>query len=112
MIVALADGAAVGGGTACDLVRWLERRGGRAPLATAERALKRSLWAAADRLVRVGAATLEVEPVAATPSRANVRALELAGEPLGLLDRDQALPGAGASGTCTRRSSKRPACSP
>lgn len=88
VVLVLADGAAVGRGTAGELAQWLERKGGRAPIRAAERALKKSLWAVADRLARVGALALEVEPAAREPQRATFRAVELA-VPLGLLERDE-----------------------
>jgi len=86
--LALSGQGAVGGGTAGELVKWLSRRDGRAPIQAAERALKRSLWAVADRLVRVGALALEVEPAATDQGRATLRAVEIA-ERLGLLERDR-----------------------
>ncbi len=77
------------GGTAGDLLRWLERHGGRGPIRAAERALKKPLWSAADRLVRVGALAIEVVPPETDAATATFRAFEIAGETLGLLEREE-----------------------
>ncbi len=77
------------GGTAGDLLQWLERHGGRAPIRAAERALKKPLWSAADRLMRVGALAIDVVPPATDAATATFLAFELAGEPLGLLEREE-----------------------
>ena len=77
------------GGTAGELLEWLERHGGRAPIRAAERALKKPLWSAADRLVRVGALAIEVVPPETDAATATYRAFEIAGEPLGLLEREE-----------------------
>jgi primosomal protein N' (replication factor Y) len=76
------------GGLAEQLLEWLEARGGEAPLDTAARHFREPLWEVADRLVRVGAAELEVQPADAEPAMLVVRRLELAGEPLTLVERD------------------------
>ena len=76
------------GGLAEQLVEWLEGRGGEAPLDTAARHFRKPLWEVADRLARVGAAELSVEPAAAEPATLVERRLELAGEPLTLVERD------------------------
>ncbi len=89
VILTLVSSAGVTGGTAGELCRWLERRGGRAPARAAARALKKPVWSVADRLARVGALTFDVEPPPTRGGRSVSRAIELAGTPLGLLDRDQ-----------------------
>jgi len=86
-LIRLSD-AGVGGGTAGDLIRWLDRKGGRASMSSAARALQKPLWSVADRLVRIGAIRLDTESPPADISRATVRALELAEPRLGLLERD------------------------
>ena len=76
------------GGLAEELLEWVERKGGRVPLDTAARHFRKPLWEVADRLVRVGAAELVVEPAEAEPATLTERRLELAGEPLTLIERD------------------------
>ncbi|HEX7023382.1 MAG TPA: primosomal protein N' [Gemmatimonadales bacterium] len=76
------------GGLAEQLLEWLERRGGEAPLDTAVRHFRKPLWEVADRLARVGAAELTVEPAEAEPATLVERRLELAGEPLTLIERE------------------------
>jgi len=76
------------GGLAEQLLEWLDGRGGVAPLDTAARHFRKPLWEVADRLVRVGAAELEVQPAESEPSTLVERRLELAGEPLTLVERD------------------------
>ncbi|MFN0180670.1 MAG: primosomal protein N' [Gemmatimonadales bacterium] len=89
LMVTLVAGGPVTGGTAGELVRWLDRRGGRAALDQASRALKKPLWSVADRLVRVGALEMEVEPAGTDAARSVTKGLELAGPPLGLLERQE-----------------------
>ncbi len=76
------------GGLAEQLLDWVERKGGEAPLDSAARAFKRPLWEVADRLVRIGAAELRV--VAPDPGRGHTsdRHLTLAGERLTLIERE------------------------
>lgn len=76
------------GGLAEQLLEWLDGRGGAAPLDTAARHFRKPLWEVADRLARVGAAELVVEPAEAEPATLTERRLELAGEPLTLIERD------------------------
>jgi primosomal protein N' (replication factor Y) len=76
------------GGLAEQLVEWIEGRGGEAPLDTAARHFRKPLWEVADRLARVGAAELVVEPAEAEPGTLVERRLTLAGEPLTLIERD------------------------
>ncbi|MGQ0703311.1 MAG: replication restart helicase PriA [Gemmatimonadales bacterium] len=85
--VGRSGGRAVGG-LGGELLEWVERRGGEASLATAARALRKPLWEAADRLVRIGAAELVVVPVATEPAGAIERRLELVGERLTLVERN------------------------
>ncbi len=62
VIVEVAVSSRVPGGTGAEILRWLERKGGSAPVSAIGRALKRSVWDAVDRLARVGAVTLRIEP--------------------------------------------------
>jgi primosomal protein N' (replication factor Y) len=89
VVLRLIDGSSIGGGTAHELIRWLERRDGQSPIRTAERALKKSLWSVADRLVRVGALELLVRPPATEAASATERALELNDPRLSLLEREK-----------------------
>ena len=50
------------GGLAGDVLDWLARRGEAVPVSTATRALRRPLWDVLDRLARIGAVALRVEP--------------------------------------------------
>ncbi|HET9275419.1 MAG TPA: primosomal protein N', partial [Gemmatimonadales bacterium] len=87
VIVAVTGGMALGG-TAGDLLAYLAKKGGEAPLASAARALKKPLWDVADRLVRVGAAELRIEHPDPERSVSRERHLRLAGEPLTLIERE------------------------
>ena len=92
VIVALVPGAPgrsgrSHGGTAGELLAYLERKGGSAVLATAARALKKPLWEVADRLRRVGAVELTTESPDPRRSVAMARELRLAGERLTLIER-------------------------
>ncbi|MBP9899679.1 MAG: DEAD/DEAH box helicase family protein, partial [Gemmatimonadales bacterium] len=80
---------AVVGGTAGDLVEWLDRRGGSGTIQAASRALKKPLWEVADRLQRVGALSLEVVPPDTDGAAATTRTAAIVGEVLPLLARDQ-----------------------
>jgi len=62
VIAVLAPAARSTGGLAGEVLEWLERKGGEASVATATRALRRPLWDVLDRLGRVGAVTLRIEP--------------------------------------------------
>ena len=90
VVMRLKDGRRVGrlGGLAEQVIEWLDGRGGEAPLDTAARHFRKPLWEVADRLARVGAAELLVEPAEAEPGTLTERRLELAGEPLTLVERD------------------------
>jgi primosomal protein N' (replication factor Y) len=56
------DSAKVPGGFGADLLRWLEGKGGEASISAASKKFRKPVWDAADRLARVGAAELLVEP--------------------------------------------------
>ncbi len=88
VLLRVADGAPRGlGGSAGDLLEWLQRRGTPATVAQAARALKRSVWDAVDRLQRIGAVALEVVPPATTGGVATTRTAALTGDALPLLER-------------------------
>ncbi|HEU4763743.1 MAG TPA: primosomal protein N' [Gemmatimonadales bacterium] len=82
-------GAVEVGGTAAQLLDWLDRRGGEAAVATAARALKRPMWEVVNRLARIGALSLRVEPPETAGSAATERVLILTGTGLPLLERDR-----------------------
>lgn len=82
-------GPSPGGGLAGALHDWLAQRDGVAPLAAAQRALRKPLWEVADRLARVGAAEWLVEPPDLSGAVAHRRQLVLSGEPLTLLEREE-----------------------
>ena len=70
------------------LLRWLDARGGQAPVAAAARALKRPLWDLVTRLERRGALALRVEAPDTGGEGVTERVLVLAGERPTLLERD------------------------
>ncbi len=80
------------GGVAGSLLDWLESRGGSAPIRSAERVLKRSLWDVADRLVRVGALSIELHPPDTGAKTVSERVIVQHGEALTLLERDTRFP--------------------
>lgn len=77
------------GGTAGQLLDWLERRGGQATVATASRHFKRPMWDVADRLQRVGAINLEVISPDTSAGTLTTRVAQLRGDPLPLLERER-----------------------
>jgi len=88
VIVSVRNGARVPGGVAGELLEWLDGRGGRAAVSTASRALKRPLWDVIERLTRIEAVTLEVQPPDTSAGGLTERMLLLAGERPTLLERD------------------------
>jgi primosomal protein N' (replication factor Y) len=76
------------GGLAGELIGWLAQRDGEATMAAASKAFRRPLWDVADRLARVGALDLVVEPPRTSVSQAEQRMVTVAGEPLTLLERE------------------------
>lgn len=88
VFVSLGGGRASSGGVADELLAWLERQGGEATVASAARALKRPLWDVVERLVRVEALSLQVQPPDTSAARLTERVLTLAGERPTLIERD------------------------
>jgi primosomal protein N' (replication factor Y) len=82
-----ADPDRVTGGLGGDVLTWLARKGGRAPVSAIARALKRPLWDAINRLVRVGAVRLDIEPAETERLAAHERVLALGTTP-SLLERE------------------------
>ena len=88
VVASVVRGAPATGGVAGDVAAWLETRGGSATVAAAARALKRPVWDALDRLARVGAVSLRVEPPDTDAGGLTERVATLAGDPPTLLERD------------------------
>ncbi len=88
VIATRAGGAAPAAGPAAELLAWLDRHGGAGSVASAQRALRRPLWDAVQRLAAQGQITLRVEPPDTSGGRVTERALVLADPAPGLLARD------------------------
>ncbi len=90
VIVELTD-SAPGGGVAGDIVAYLARKGGEAPVATIARALKRPVWDAINRLARVGGVHLRVEAPETDAAIATEKVVRLAEVVPTLLEREAGL---------------------
>jgi primosomal protein N' (replication factor Y) len=88
VVASLARGAKLPGGLAGEIAEWLGRHGGGAPVSAVARALKRPVWDALDRLARVGAVSLRVEPPDTGAGALTDRVATLAGDPPTLMERD------------------------
>ncbi|HEU5040648.1 MAG TPA: primosomal protein N', partial [Gemmatimonadales bacterium] len=88
VIASLTGRSAPAGGVAGEVAAWLEGRGGVAGVAAVARALRRPVWDALDRLARIGAVELRVEPPETGADLATERILVLAGDAPTLLERD------------------------
>lgn len=88
VIVSLRNGAPALGGLAGEVVAWLQRRGGEAAVPTMARALKKPVWDVIERLNRVDAVTLRVNPPNTEAARLTERTLSLTGERPTLIERD------------------------
>jgi primosomal protein N' (replication factor Y) (superfamily II helicase) len=88
VIVSLTNGARTSGGLAGEVLAWLERQGGEASVAAVSRALKRPLWEVVERLVRVEAVSVRVQPPDTRAAGLTERVLALSGERPTLLERD------------------------
>ena len=88
VMVSLRNGARATGGVAGEVLAWLERRGGEASVSAAARALKRPLWDVIERLTRVEAVTLRVQPPDTSAAGLTERVLSLTEERPTLLERE------------------------
>ncbi|MGZ8391459.1 MAG: replication restart helicase PriA [Gemmatimonadales bacterium] len=88
VIVSLRNGSRGTGGVAGEVLAWLEKRGGEAAVSTAARALKRPLWDVIERLTRIDAVTLRVQPPDTSAAGLTERVLSLTEERPTLLERD------------------------
>ena len=88
VIVSLRNGTSVPGGVAGQLLEWLELRGGEAAVPSAARALKRPLWDVIERLTRVEAVRLRVQPPDTSGAGLTERVLSLLDDRPTLLERD------------------------
>jgi len=80
-VIAVRAGTAPPGGLAGQVAEYLSRKGGEAAVPTIARALKRPVWDALDRLVRIGAVTLRVEPAETAAAVATDRVIRLSAAP-------------------------------
>ncbi len=88
VIVSVRNGKRATRGVAGELLEWLDARGGEAAVATASRALKRPLWDVIERLTRIGAVTLRVQPPDTSAAGLTERVLSLAEERPTLVERN------------------------
>jgi primosomal protein N' (replication factor Y) len=88
VIVSLRNGTRGRGGLAGEVAAWLAERGGEAAVQTASRAFKRPLWDVVERLSRVQAVSLRVQPPDTDAARLTERTLYLAGDRPTLIERD------------------------
>ena len=87
VIISLRNGSRASGGLAGEVLAWLEQHGGEASVSAAARALKRPLWDVVERLARVDAVTLRVQPPDTSAAGLTERVLSLAEERPTLLER-------------------------
>lgn len=88
VLVHLRDPDLVPGGLGARILARLESRGGEALVGSLARSLRRPVWEAVNRLARVGAVSLEVQPPEVDRATATERVLRLVGSPPTLLERD------------------------
>jgi primosomal protein N' (replication factor Y) (superfamily II helicase) len=88
VIVSLSNGVRAPGGLAGEVLAWLERQGGEASVSAAARALKRPLWDVVERLARVDAVTLRVQPPDTSAGGLTERVLAVSEERPTLVERE------------------------
>ncbi|MEO8199890.1 MAG: primosomal protein N' [Gemmatimonadota bacterium] len=88
-VVAVVENAAgVPGGTGADVLAWLEKKGGESPVTSLNKAFRKPMWDTVNRLARVGAISLRVDPPDAVGDIATERVVSLGGNPLTLVERE------------------------
>jgi primosomal protein N' (replication factor Y) (superfamily II helicase) len=88
VIASVREGSRRIGGVAGDVLAWLEQKGGEAPVKSIARALKRPVWDTLERLARVDAVSLRVQPPDTDSTGLTERVLSLTGERPTLLERE------------------------
>ena len=86
--IATLKGRGIPGGLAGEVCVYLDRKGGSAPVATIARALKRPVWDAINRLVRVDAIELELQPPDTEGGTKEERVISLTGTIPSLTERE------------------------
>ncbi len=89
VVATLVPGMPRGGGTAGEILTWLDRHGGEADVDAIARAMKRQVWDAVNRLARIGTVTLRVEPPETRAEELVERVMVLTVTGLPLLERDR-----------------------
>ncbi|TFG52509.1 MAG: hypothetical protein E4H37_05800, partial [Gemmatimonadales bacterium] len=87
VMLRVVDSSRAPGGFGAELLRWVESRGGEASVSAASKKFRKPVWDAADRLARVGAAELRVEPPKVGVRPQTERVLVLAPEQPTLVER-------------------------
>jgi primosomal protein N' (replication factor Y) (superfamily II helicase) len=87
-VIATLKGRGVPGGVAGEVCSYLDRKGGSAPVATIARALKRPIWDAINRLVRVDAIELQLASPDTEGGAREERVVSLAGTMPSLAERE------------------------
>ena len=88
VIATVIDDGRVPGGASAEILAWLGRKGGEAPVAAIARGLKREVWDGINRLERVGAIALRIEPADTAGEQKHERVLQLVGQGSTLLERE------------------------
>ncbi|HEY0350697.1 MAG TPA: primosomal protein N', partial [Gemmatimonadales bacterium] len=88
VIISRRHGSLTTGGVAGEVLSWLESKGGEASVQSVARALKRPIWDVLERLTRVDAVSLRVQPPDTDAAGLTERVLSLTGERPTLLERD------------------------
>ncbi len=95
LVAEVRDARAAPGGASREVIRALERAGGRAAAATLARRLGRPVWDVLQRLARVGAVALETEPPKLGPAAGTERVLVLTTALPSILERERVFGRAG-----------------
>jgi primosomal protein N' (replication factor Y) (superfamily II helicase) len=89
VVVEIVPGAPRGGGTAGQLLEYIDRRGGEAEIGALVRHFKKPVWDVVNRLVRVGTVTLRVESPDTRAEELTERILVLTEAGMPLLERER-----------------------